>query len=91
MSYMDLMSRYLKVQSPLTQSFWSRLRLLFAGLIYPEFKKRHDDWCSNYFTQNYMLAVHKHYESQTKTLNKALVRKDNQIKQLQARLKEYEP
>lgn len=66
------------------------MRLLVAGWLYPPFKKRYDDWAANYFHSQYMLAVHKHYESELKKLNKAAVRKDNKVKELQARLKTYE-
>jgi hypothetical protein len=87
---MDLMSRFLKVPSPHAMTFWKRLRLLIAGVIYPDFKTRYENWSHNYFSNQYMLSVHKHYESQIKTLNKGLVNKSKQIKELQSRLKEYE-
>lgn len=90
MSYIDLQGRFLKVRNPMELSFFARLRLLIAGWIYPPFKQRFDDWASNYFHSQYMLAVHQHYETELRKLNKAAVKKDKKVKELQARLKMYE-
>lgn len=65
-----------------------RFRLMLACLIYPPFKQRYDDWASNYFNSQYMLAVHKHYEGELRKLNKSVVKKDNKVKELQKLLKE---
>lgn len=88
MSYIDLQSRFLQVRNPLKQSVWMRFRLAIACLIYPPFKQRYEDWASNYFHSQYMLAVHKHYENELKKLNKAAVRKDNKVKELQKLLRD---
>lgn len=90
MRHADLRSRYLNVQNPTKIGFWQRLRLLIAGLIYPEFKHRYDDWCGHYFTQQYMLSVHKHYENECRQLNKSIIKKHKQIIALQAKLAQYE-
>ena len=90
MSYIDLQSRFLNVSNPTKQSIWMRMRLAIACLIYPAWKKRHDDWAANYFSSQYMLSVHKHYENELRKLNKAAVKKDNKVKELQKRLAIYE-
>lgn len=64
-----------------------RFRLALACLIYPAWKKRHDDWAANYFSSQYMLAVHQHYENALRQLNKAVVKKDKKVKELQLLLR----
>lgn len=90
MSFIDLQGRFLKVSNPAQQSLWMRFRLALACFIYPAWKKRHDDWAANYFSSQYMLAVHKHYENELRKLNKAVAKKDSKLKELQKTLRDKE-
>jgi hypothetical protein len=74
--------KFLLVNNP-NGGFWYELRFLIASFIFPEFKGRRENWYDHYFTHKYMKYVHEQYHKELSALNRALVRKQKQIKLLE--------
>jgi len=82
----DLRSKYIKVRNPEDLSFWWKIRLTLACWLYPQFSDKRFNWTGDYHKNEYMLSVHKHYESEARQLNKSIVKKAKQVKDLQKKI-----
>ncbi len=82
----DLRSKYLRVANPNELSLWWKLRMTLACWLYPQFASKRWNWAEQYHTHQYMMAVHKHYEAETRQLNKSIVKKAKQVKELQKKI-----
>jgi hypothetical protein len=86
----DLRSKYILVSNPDKLSFWWKLRMTLACWLYPQFASKRWAWAAQYHTHQYMMAVHKHYEAETRQLNKAIMKKGKQVRDLQKKISELE-
>lgn len=86
----DLRSKYLSLLHPSLISFWDQLRRTLAILIYPLFKREVENDYRQYFTHEYMLSVHKAYESEVRKLNRALTKVHVENKELRKEIAFFE-